>query len=246
MIAAAIFARHSAQSHDAIGRPDIGPNGRGDLVRAVLIPWSGLKDRLRQFCDVVKVGFRQTMLPPASQNSLNVLGAGRARVNDVFRIGDVREGFNGRAVAIDDVHSFAMITRFKRIQLFKDVGRARIDYTQNARPRRLKVRVNPAILPTHVERQPVIMQTYDSRGDGELKRRPDAGGNLIDPKIAAVGKVPDHARLPAMEISVRTLNDSSRLTPKIVVRATSAASRPRAIKMRPMRGVLLRASKANH
>src|SRR4051794_12532443 len=45
---------------------------------------------------------------------------------------------------------------------------------------------------------------------------------------------------------VQTLNDSSRLTPKVVVRATSAASRPRAMRTRPMRGTLFRASNVYH
>ncbi len=42
--------------------------------------------------------------------------------------------------------------------------------------------------------------------------------------------------------SVITLNSASRVCPKLVDRATSVASRPRAIRMRPMRGLLWRAS----
>src|SRR4051812_50176081 len=43
--------------------------------------------------------------------------------------------------------------------------------------------------------------------------------------------------------SVITLNPASLHGPKVVVIATSVASRPRAIRMRPMRGLLWRASK---
>ena len=43
--------------------------------------------------------------------------------------------------------------------------------------------------------------------------------------------------------SVQTLKLASVLGPKVLLSATSAASRPRAISTRPMRGVLLRASK---
>src|SRR6187402_2000746 len=42
--------------------------------------------------------------------------------------------------------------------------------------------------------------------------------------------------------SVQTLKDSSILGPKVVAIATSEASRPRAIRIRPMRGTLLRGS----
>ncbi len=43
--------------------------------------------------------------------------------------------------------------------------------------------------------------------------------------------------------SAQTLNPSSRLGPKVLLMGTSAASRPRAIRIRPIRGVLLRGSK---
>jgi hypothetical protein len=46
--------------------------------------------------------------------------------------------------------------------------------------------------------------------------------------------------------SVTTVKLASVLGPKVVVIATSAASRPRAISARPMRGVLWRASKVRH
>ena len=45
--------------------------------------------------------------------------------------------------------------------------------------------------------------------------------------------------------SVMILNFTNLVSPNVVVIAQSAASRPRAIKMRPMRGVLWRASKVN-
>jgi hypothetical protein len=45
--------------------------------------------------------------------------------------------------------------------------------------------------------------------------------------------------------SVTILNCTSLVWPNVVVIAQSAASRPRAIKTRPMRGVLWRASKVN-
>ena len=46
--------------------------------------------------------------------------------------------------------------------------------------------------------------------------------------------------------SVWTLKLASPVAPKLVDRATSVASRPRAIRMRPMRGLLWRASKVYH
>lgn len=48
---------------------------------------------------------------------------------------------------------------------------------------------------------------------------------------------------PSLTSSVRTLKLFRVLGPKVLLMATSAASRPRAINTRPMRGVLLRASK---
>ena len=64
--------------------------------------------------------------------------------------------------------------------------------------------------------------------------------------------IPSLSRMPTQYVmrahrsaisSVHTLKLSSVDGPKLVVSATSAASRPRAIRMRPMRGVLLRGSK---
>jgi hypothetical protein len=46
--------------------------------------------------------------------------------------------------------------------------------------------------------------------------------------------------------SVQTRNDFSLFGPNVVLMATSEASRPRAIKTRPIRGMLLRASKVYH
>jgi hypothetical protein len=54
---------------------------------------------------------------------------------------------------------------------------------------------------------------------------------------------PYGARQRALISSVHTLKLSSVEGPKLVVSATSAASLPRAIRMRPTRGVLLRGSK---
>jgi len=48
---------------------------------------------------------------------------------------------------------------------------------------------------------------------------------------------------PSLTSSVQTLKLFRVLGPKVLLMATSAASRPRAINTRPMRGVLLRASK---
>jgi hypothetical protein len=48
---------------------------------------------------------------------------------------------------------------------------------------------------------------------------------------------------PSLTSSVRTLKLFRVLGPKVLLMATSAASRPRAINTRPMRGILLRASK---
>lgn len=50
-------------------------------------------------------------------------------------------------------------------------------------------------------------------------------------------------RSPSLNSSVHTLKLFSVLGPKVVLIGTSAASRPRAISTRPMRGVLFRASK---
>lgn len=51
------------------------------------------------------------------------------------------------------------------------------------------------------------------------------------------------ARSPSLNSSVHTLKLFSVLGPKVLLIGTSAASRPRAISTRPMRGVLFRASK---
>ena len=50
-------------------------------------------------------------------------------------------------------------------------------------------------------------------------------------------------RHPSLNSSVHTLKPFSVLGPKVLLIGTSAASRPRAISTRPMRGVLFRASK---
>ena len=81
-------------------------------------------------------------------------------------------------------------------------------------------------------------------GRPRASRAPAIPGRRIEPHwrpreglSAACGP---HA---ATTSSVWTLKLASLVAPKLVERATSVASRPRAIRMRPMRGLLWRASK---
>ena len=60
------------------------------------------------------------------------------------------------------------------------------------------------------------------------------------------GNSPGDYRPPALTSSVQTLKLFSVLGPNVLLIATSVASRPRAIKTRPIRGTLFRASKVCH
>lgn len=74
-------------------------------------------------------------------------------------------------------------------------------------------------------------------------RKHRAVGMLVQPD--GLRSRPGAARLQpvATTSSVTTLNPASRVMPKLVESATSVASRPRAMRMRPIRGLLWRASK---
>ena len=67
-----------------------------------------------------------------------------------------------------------------------------------------------------------------------------APGARLAPASPSTALQPD---CPSLTSSVQTLKLFRVLGPKVLLMATSAASRPRAINTRPMRGVLLRASK---
>ena len=71
------------------------------------------------------------------------------------------------------------------------------------------------------------------------------GCKRLLPTAARARRPPTNGRSGIQAVttsSVITLNSASRVCPKLVDRATSVASRPRAIRMRPMRGLLWRAS----
>ena len=79
------------------------------------------------------------------------------------------------------------------------------------------------------------------------------GGTVTDPSGAPVAVARIEAvnagtgyRQAVTTSSLTTMNFVRSMRPKLVVSATSAASRPVAIRMRPMRGWLWRASKVNH
>jgi len=73
-------------------------------------------------------------------------------------------------------------------------------------------------------------------------RKHRAVGMLVRPAATAARPAAPRPQL-ATTSSVTTLNPASRVSPKLVESATSVASRPRAMRMRPMRGLLWRASK---
>src|SRR5690242_6699008 len=66
-------------------------------------------------------------------------------------------------------------------------------------------------------------------------------------RVRVGGDVPDGQEPHGVSASsAQTVNSLSVLGPNVLLIATSVASRPRAISTRPMRGVLLRASKVCH
>jgi hypothetical protein len=67
-----------------------------------------------------------------------------------------------------------------------------------------------------------------------------------DRSEAASGQSADYSDLAGVISSVTTVKLLSVFGPKVVLIATSAASRPRAISTRPMRGMLWRASNVYH
>jgi len=97
------------------------------------------------------------------------------------------------------------------------------------------------------DRLPLILRTHNS-----VRRRPLIGvclqvgdcGSIWSGGRFEMSRYLTHFVPSARTSSVRMWNDSSRLTPKVVVIATSAASRPLATSTRPILGVLFLASTA--
>src|SRR5947209_2008919 len=82
-------------------------------------------------------------------------------------------------------------------------------------------------------------------GAGAKRSNPEPRDSGFD-ALHRPGMTNDAANQAATTSSLTTTNFARFIRPKLVVSATSAASRPVAIRMRPIRGWLWRASKVYH
>ena len=162
-------------------------------------------------------------------------------------------------------NELSVVALLELVQLLEDGRAAPIHDSAHARARRWHVGEGRSTGRQALKQQSVLCQPGPSRRPVRQSRWPVRAHHLLDWKdccrrqstttpnrlLAALqpAKIAQAARsqaTTAVTSCVQTLNDWSWLTPKVVVSATSAASRPRAMSTRPMRGTLLRASKAYH